>query len=180
MKSAKPQGEGRAGKSEMVFPSDSNCLDYSILEGESVLKIYIAGRYGRRKELAECAEELRAIGHSITSRWLTGIHDALDEKPSIEEARRFALEDLEDLNAADILLAFTEAPGETQGRARGGRHVELGYAIAKGKPICIIGHRENVFCSLPEVFHFDTFRAFYTWGWLWLWLTAAKRGERAD
>ena len=34
---------------------------------------------------------------------------------------------------------------------RGGRHVEFGLAIAWGKPVYLVGERENVFHWLPQV-----------------------------
>jgi nucleoside 2-deoxyribosyltransferase len=33
----------------------------------------------------------------------------------------------------------------------GGRHVEFGYALAKGKRVVVIGERENVFHHHPSV-----------------------------
>jgi hypothetical protein len=53
--------------------------------------------------------------------------------------------------AADVLMAFTEFPGQTPGRARGGRHVEFGIAFAKEKRLMIVGPRENIFHWLPSV-----------------------------
>lgn len=97
----------------------------------------------------------------------------------VEAAKRWAVEDIEDIDAADALIAFTEAPGDTPGRSRGGRHVEFGYAIGKGKPVCIVGIRENVFCHLPQVMHFDTFNQFITWGWLWLRLHTSRKSNDA-
>lgn len=124
------------------------------------MNIYLAGRYGRRCELAGYAQDLRDAGHLVTSRWLLGKHEMLDEKPSHDEAMRFALEDIQDLEAADVLAAFTESPGYQVGRGSGGRHVEFGYALAKCMEVCVIGHRENVFCHLPSVHHFNSFLDF--------------------
>jgi nucleoside 2-deoxyribosyltransferase len=120
--------------------------------------LYFAGRYGRREELKRYAGELRAMGITVTSRWLDGAHE--DDNGTPEEAERFAIEDLKDLDVADVLVAFTESPGAVPNRARGGRHVEFGYALAKGKQVCVVGHRENVFCYLPDVGHFKNFEAF--------------------
>jgi hypothetical protein len=61
--------------------------------------------------------------------------------------------------AAEVVVAFTEGPGDVEGRARGGRHVELGAALAAGKRVCVVGHRENVFCWLPIVEYFPTWSA---------------------
>ena len=121
--------------------------------------LYFAGRYGRRGELRRYARELRSMGITVTSRWLDGAQES-DSNGSPEQAMRHAMDDLEDLNLADVLVAFTEGPDPAPNRARGGRHVEFGYALAKGMRICVVGHRENVFCYLPDVEHFENFAAF--------------------
>ena len=127
------------------------------------MKIYLAGRYGRRLELLQYATDLMAMGHEVTSRWLAGEHEMIDEQPDHESAQRFALEDLADLREANCLIAFTEEPGPVPGRARGGRHVELGYAICAGKHVCIVGHLENTFCHLPGLYAFVDFASLKTW-----------------
>jgi hypothetical protein len=38
---------------------------------------------------------------------------------------------------------------------RGGRHVEFGAAVATGKRLIVVGHRENLFHHLPGVEFFD-------------------------
>jgi hypothetical protein len=70
---------------------------------------------------------------------------------------RFAAEDLDDISESDYLIAFTESAGT--GHSRGGRHVELGFALALGIPVHIIGPRENIFCWLEDVVVWDSMRA---------------------
>jgi hypothetical protein len=41
-------------------------------------RVYLAARYSRREELCRYADDLRAIGHTITSRWLDGNHQVDD------------------------------------------------------------------------------------------------------
>jgi len=62
---------------------------------------------------------------------------------------KFAAEDIADVQSADMMIAFTEEPRSCA--SRGGRHVELGMAIAYGIPVTIIGPRENLFCWLPQI-----------------------------
>lgn len=122
------------------------------------MKVYLAARFSRLAELNGYRAELEALGIEVTSRWLRGGHEwsgVPDHDIPIGAQARFAAEDLEDIDAADVVVCFTEAPGT--GPARGGRHVEMGYAIARGKTVLIVGHRENVFCCLPSVA--------YTVGW---------------
>ena len=116
------------------------------------MKIYLAARFSRKDELNGHADQLRATGHEVTSRWLTGAHEwsgvADNEIPAADQAR-FAREDIEDIDRADVIVCFTEAPHA--GPARGGRHVEAGYALGIGKRILAVGWRENVFYALPQV-----------------------------
>lgn len=152
------------------------------------MKYYLAARYSRREELLRYAWHLEELGHEVTSRWIRGEHempeigdaDTTDEafntvtdERRAEIGKRFALEDLDDLMKAECLIAFTEQPGQTKGRGRGGRHVELGFALAllslrvsdseRGQwmnQVVVIGPRENVFCCLDGVFHFPDWTSY--------------------
>jgi len=119
------------------------------------MKIYLAARYGRRQELCAYAEELAERGHEVTSRWLkehggTVLDDGVTTRATDEDQSRFASEDVEDIEDADLLIFFAEEPGSTLGR-RGGRHVELGVAIGLGIEVVVVGARENVFHYHPNV-----------------------------
>ncbi len=91
----------------------------------------------------EMASKLEAEGHEITARWIKGQHDG---HPDFE----CATNDEEDVRRSDLLVFFSET-SETGDRGRGGRHVEFGMAYAMGKSIIVVGHRENLFHSLPGV-----------------------------
>lgn len=130
------------------------------------MKIYLASRYSRREELCEYRKKLEDLGHSVTSRWLNGKHQISDGgKPignhgeSLVEgddgsSSEHAREDVKDVEDCDLLIAFTEPPRSNA--SRGGRHVELGLALGLKKRIFVIGHRENIFCWLPDVEFFPT------------------------
>ena len=116
------------------------------------MRIYLAARYRRRPEMQRRTEELSALGHHVTSRWIRGSHSVsggLDD-PSWA---RFAQEDLEDVAAADTVVCFLE-PG---GGGSGGRHVEFGMALAWGKRTIVVGEPEHLFHTLPSV------EAYATW-----------------
>lgn len=123
-------------------------------QGKSV---YLAARYSRYPEMQQVRSLLDALGYTVTSRWINGGHE-LTKEGSTEaheaERIRYAQEDMADLLAADIVISFTEEPRTT--KTRGGRHVEFGVALATGKRAIVIGHRENVFHTLPEVDFFAT------------------------
>ncbi|MEN6356409.1 MAG: hypothetical protein ABFD83_04915 [Armatimonadota bacterium] len=117
------------------------------------MNIYLAARYGRRKELCGYAAQLAFAGHHITSRWHYGKHEMTEPGA---DPQRFAMEDCNDLWAADMVISFTEEP--RSGHSRGGRHVEFGMAVILGKKLCVVGYRENIFHCLPEVAFFQTWK----------------------
>lgn len=118
------------------------------------MRIFLAARYSRRDELREFAGRIEAQGHTVRTRWLridigrVG-PDGGSELAAPEERERAAGMDLEDVDAADCVISFTEPERINPGR--GGRHVEFGYALGKLKRCVVIGHRENVFHHFPEV-----------------------------
>lgn len=119
-------------------------------------KIYIAARFSRRPECNALAHELKALGHIITSRWVKPECDhvmptGLSRQAEDSERQRFALEDVEDVLAADWCISLMEEP---RSNTRGGRHIEFGMALALGQRLSIIGPRETVFHHLPQVEHY--------------------------
>lgn len=123
------------------------------------MRIYLAARFGRQQELRGYRDELVAMGHIVTSRWLDEESQAGDvgNDGSPDALRHFAEIDLQDLVDADCVVSFTEAPSAAP--ARGGRHVEFGVAWSIGKRLIVIGHRENVFHHLVEVEFCETWEA---------------------
>lgn len=107
------------------------------------MKIYIAAMYSRMEEMRGPAATLRRLGHEVTARWIDGAEATLDERPS------GALMDLEDIDRADAVVSFTQPFGSLY--KGGGRHVEFGYGVAKGKRLIVIGDREQIFHHLPQV-----------------------------
>jgi len=110
------------------------------------MKVYLAARYSRRGEMCRHADKLIDAGHSVTSRWLIG-HDHEWTGEVDEVLSSFAIIDIIDVDRADVVISYTE-PRRTPVTG-GGRHVEFGYAYAKGKKLVIIGERENIFHHLP-------------------------------
>ena len=128
------------------------------------MQIYLAARYSRLDELNGYAADLRALGHTVEARWLLGNQQLHEGADSIDaaivsvplEGRPFARDDYEDVRKADMLIAFSEEP-RALNASRGGRHVEFGIALALGKKVAVVGPRENIFHTLPQVDHF--------WSW---------------
>lgn len=120
---------------------------------------YLAGRFGRKEEFLGYRKVLKKAGEQVQARWLTEETDmtVVDD----EERERIAILDAEDVTKCDGVLCFTEDPDvEGPGRNRGGRHVELGLALALNKRVVVIGPRENVFCYLPNIEVFPDFQTF--------------------
>lgn len=134
-------------------------------------QIYLASRYSRREELAKYRDELRADGHLVQARWLDGGHqlsdlgtpigdsgEALVESGDCNRAAelraKFADDDWQDVNSAEIVISFTEPPRSSANR--GGRHVEFGIALARGARCIVVGYRENIFHWLPQVEFVET------------------------
>lgn len=105
------------------------------------MKIYLAGRYDTRLELANIAATLANYNHTITSRWLSGEHDDI-------EPRLAAKLDLEDIDSAEGIILLNRDEDRT---ITNGRHFEFGYAYAKGKRMVILGTRSGVFHFLPQI-----------------------------
>lgn len=127
------------------------------------MKIYLAARYARREELCRYADDLKKKGHEVQARWLSGNHEMSE---SVVGETMFKMqhckEDMEDVQACDTLIAFTEYPNAmVSGAGRGGRHVELGLALAWGKTVFVVGPRENIFCYAPNVMAFKNWYDFY-------------------
>jgi hypothetical protein len=124
-------------------------------------KVYLMARYSRHSEMRRYAADLAALGYDVTSRWILGDHDlrADGQADAAEWIVRWAQEDWTDLMAAGLTISFTEGAGEVAGRARGGRHVEFGAALAAGKRCLVVDHRENVFHSLPQVEYYADWAA---------------------
>lgn len=126
------------------------------------MNIYLAARFSKRHVVHDIGKALEALGHIIVSRWSCPDSDHLvptgmSAQAADDERRRFAIEDLEDIDKADWVVSLMEEP---RNNSRGGRHVEFGYALAKGKRLSVIGPQETVFHHLDEVEVYESPGAF--------------------
>lgn len=111
------------------------------------MRFYLSAAWMRHAELAAYAEELRALGHEVTSAWhdiredLTG--DDGHRMSATPEARAVIMaRDLQDIRDAHALVAFAEPAGSPY--TRGTRHFELGAAFGWGKILFLVGPREEM------------------------------------
>lgn len=109
------------------------------------MRAYIAAPFKRKKEALEAQNLLRELGIGSTTRWLS-------QHPSTDDPAELAVQaqdDLEDVDTADIFILLNYKGWVMEGQ--GGKHVETGYALAKGKPVYVVGKPWNVFHYLPQV-----------------------------
>lgn len=113
--------------------------------------VYLAAAYSSKDDIRPYADQLREMGLEVTAQWLDEPHAATVPFTSRdpEELRAFARRDIDDVARSEVFLFFSLDP--EQPTKRGGRHVELGLAIAMKKRVIVVGPRENIFHFLPEV-----------------------------
>lgn len=104
------------------------------------MNVYIAGPNAGRRTAIGVMHLLEAHGHTVTSTWLRQL-DELDDA--------HARLDLADVDRADALVALNFKAWQHLGS--GGRYVEFGYAIARGKRLIVVGERSNIFHYLSDV-----------------------------
>lgn len=138
------------------------------------MKVYLASRFHTQAETRQKAEELRAMGIEVTSRWLEEV--VADTNANVDAYKQEYLEkhaeiDIEDIIAADVLVLFTVDPDEAT--KRGGRHFEsgvmFGMTVAESGlsdalrmplefhiGLITVGPRENIFHYMPSIPNFPT------------------------
>lgn len=123
------------------------------------MKIYLAAPYAARDILKDHLSFWQDHGYEVTCGWVKGTRPlgaasyGISEVSTQEEVEAHALMDLEDVDRADAVVLYTAqyiaaAAGldpVAHNLTSGGRHVEVGYALAKDKPVVVIGPLENIF-----------------------------------
>lgn len=91
-------------------------------------------------------EKLTGLGFNVQASWLDepdikddGVHMA---PLTPEQHNEMAIRDIAEVKACDVFVTVLE---NGTGLTRGGRHVELGAALALDKPVITIGNPENTF-----------------------------------
>lgn len=123
-------------------------------------RFYVATDYARKPDAQEVADLLESKGMRCAARWCRtqptfkdgGLGGELTGDDAAA-ALRVAEEDLEDIFESYVFVQLTS--GE---KARGGRHVELGYALAYAlhdnlRTVVVVGPREHAFHYHPRVVH---------------------------
>jgi hypothetical protein len=124
------------------------------------MRFYLAARFSRAEEMCEYRDVLHELGHKVTSRWIDGAErdGEFREKNFQQVSEIVAVEDLEDLANADVVLNFAGNGKSTKKKPpKGGRHVEFGVGLALNKMTVLIGEPEHAFHWLPSVERYATF-----------------------
>jgi hypothetical protein len=118
--------------------------------------VYLAARYSRHPQMRRIRDSLTSVDVVVTSRWIDCHTDVEGDFTASftsefmsgypQKCSPLARNDVEDVRLADTLISFTEGGG-----GRGGRHVEFGIALALDKRLIVIGPREHIFHTLPQV-----------------------------
>lgn len=119
--------------------------------------VYFSGSMLLQDTLRGYAVELyENLGIDCTSNWLYEPEITVAD-PGREDwvLRARANEDRVDLERADAVVLFTDAPSTS-----GGLWVELGMALALRKPVHLVGPRVNVFCYPSDVKWHDSWESF--------------------
>jgi len=133
------------------------------------MKIYFAARMGRKAEIERYASHMRSRGANVVSKWHTPGNHAMNDAADDCERHDFAIDDLESVESANVLIVFTEDPKTAHTlsiMSYGGRFVELGYCLGLNKRrvapaiIVIIGPHENVFVYLRGVKRYSRWNDF--------------------
>jgi nucleoside 2-deoxyribosyltransferase len=123
-------------------------------------RIYLAAMYSLKADIAARKAELENLCYNVTSTWTDEPQDAGVSLKDVdaELLAEYATRDVQEIDDADLLVLFTVDPDQLT--RRGGRHVEFGYALAKGKQCVIVGPRENIFHHLETVVRMSSWTQF--------------------
>lgn len=100
------------------------------------MRFYIASHC---KMLAvELRDKLNRLGISVTSSWIDSEFMPTDHYTE-SECTQIAESNFNDIKSSDALILISGPD-----KYSGGKFVEAGYAMALGKPVFVVGHRENM------------------------------------
>jgi nucleoside 2-deoxyribosyltransferase len=112
------------------------------------MKVYVASH--DRWAACHVADVLERAGHAIVSMWHEKEFNPTSQHTEAERAA-IAEEDFGDVARADALVLIAGPD-----KYSGGKFVEAGIALGQGKPVIVLGRRENMLMWLPQVRIADT------------------------
>jgi hypothetical protein len=126
------------------------------------VRVYIAASYARHADLQPVKRSLDTMGHKVVSRWLERSFKTIDDGRKRDWATPSRMADEAAMDFTDVTKCDTFVlEGAPEGTCvRGGKYVEFGVALAQGKSLHVIGHRELMFMHLPQVAFHETWYDF--------------------
>lgn len=114
-----------------------------------MMKFFVSGKYEDRQAIRELQQKLIALGHEIVEDWT--YHEYTDKG----YPDQYAEDDLEGVKKCDVYVGRFIADYNYKGAL-----VEMGFALALYKEVCIIGHAIDscIFSCLAK--HFENEEGF--------------------
>lgn len=120
------------------------------------MRAYVAARMEDQSDARQVRDALREFRVEVHAKWID--MPVKGDAATDDDRRAAQAMDLEDVTASDVLVLWK--PRSThRASTTGGHHVEVGYALALGKPVFVIGAGENVFHWHPAVRVCDSIHA---------------------
>lgn len=93
-------------------------------------KVYVAGRSITRDGVEEAIEKLTGAGFEVTFDWTKHPRIVFRDEP--DKAREYSKIELAAIDSSDAFVLISDKEGT-------GMYVEMGYALAKDKPVYVVG-----------------------------------------
>lgn len=108
------------------------------------LKVYLAGPWKHKVQMAEEKKKFQSVGFDVISTWTElGLDNQEDYDASCKESE--ALRDMAQIRDADVMVIYNLDKSE-------GKATELGMALILNKPVILVGERKgNVFYHVSSV-----------------------------
>lgn len=113
------------------------------------MRVYVSSHcVEKAREVAAACE---AAGHSVVSTWHLGAGPVgRSAGMTADEMRDKARANAHQIGACDVLVMVA-----ADDRVPGGKFVEAGVAVGRGRPVVVWGRRENILMHHPAVRAFD-------------------------
>ena len=119
------------------------------------MKIYVAGKFGDRKQIKGYMDELVKLGHTITHDWTSFESENADKNRMAQSA----VKDIEAVRNCDVLVLFL-----TDSKyAYRGSFTELGCGLGLNKQIIIVNPDELSYCTTNIFYHDPSITHVKTW-----------------
>lgn len=111
------------------------------------MKIYIAAKFENREPVQVLRDHLRKLGHTVTYDWTVAENQYTADYFGNPDQKLVALFDLRGATSCDVMVIYPHIKGR-------GQYVEMGAALALGKPVLLMPHEPMVcvFFDHPCVF----------------------------